>query len=81
MAWTDLAAVIVTHGHSDHAGLAAEIRRRSGAQLILGRGDLPMVAVGRHDELQPVDFTARVLKRFALDPHYEAFVPDVLVDD
>ena len=81
VAWTDLAAVIVTHGHSDHAGLAAEIRRRSGAQLILGRGDLPMVAVGRHDELQPVDFTARVLKRFALDPHYEAFVPDVLVDD
>jgi hydroxyacylglutathione hydrolase len=81
VAWTDLAAVIVTHGHADHAGLAAEIRRRSGAQLVLGRGDLPMVAVGRHDKLQPIGFVARVLERFALDPHYEAFVPDVLVDD
>jgi len=81
VAWTDLAAVIVTHGHSDHAGLAAEIRRRSGAQLILGRADLPMVAVGRHDRLQPIGFAARVLERFALDPNYEAFVPDVLVDD
>ena len=27
----DLAAVILTHGHADHAALAAEIRRRSGA--------------------------------------------------
>ena len=81
VAWTDIAAVVITHGHADHAGLAAEIRRRSGALLILGRGDLPMVAVGRHDEFQASDFTARMLRRFASDPNYEAFVPDILVDD
>lgn len=80
LAWADIAAVIVTHGHSDHAGLAAEIRRRSGAPLVLGRGDVPMAAAGHNDDLQPTGFTARILQHFALDPAYEAFAPDIVVD-
>lgn len=81
VAWKDIAAVVLTHGHADHAGLAAEIRRRSGAALLLGAGDLPMAAAGHNDELQPTSFTAHILKRFALDPAYEAFAPDVAVGD
>jgi glyoxylase-like metal-dependent hydrolase (beta-lactamase superfamily II) len=81
LGWKDVAAVVVTHGHSDHAGLAAEIRRRSGARLILGRGDEPMAAAGRNDDLNPTNFTATVLKRYFIDPSYEPFTPDVLVDD
>lgn len=80
LAWTDVAAVIVTHGHSDHAGLAAEIRRRSGATLVLGRGDVAMAAAGHNDDLQPTGFTARILMHFAIDPAYEAFAPDIVVD-
>lgn len=79
IAWKDIAAVVLTHGHADHAGLAAEIRRRSGAALVLGEGDVPMAAAGHNDELQPTNFTARILKQFALDPRYEAFAPDVAV--
>jgi glyoxylase-like metal-dependent hydrolase (beta-lactamase superfamily II) len=78
--WSDIAAVVVTHGHSDHAALAAEIRRRGGARLILGRGDAPMAAAGRNDELKPTNFTAKVLERFFIDPSYEPFTADVLVD-
>jgi glyoxylase-like metal-dependent hydrolase (beta-lactamase superfamily II) len=81
LGWRDVAAVVVTHGHSDHAALAAEIRRRSGARLILGRGDEPMAAAGRNDDLNPMNFTASVLKRFFIDPGYEPFAPDLLVDD
>lgn len=81
VAWPDIAAVIVTHGHADHAGLAAEIRRRSGAEIVLGRGDLAMAAAGHNDPLQPTNFTARVLERLAIDPRYEGFAPDVVVDD
>lgn len=80
IAWKDVSALIVTHAHSDHAGLAAEIRRRSGAPIVLGRGDAPMARAGRHDDLQPTNFTAAMLKRFAIDPTFEAFEPDVLVD-
>lgn len=81
IAWKDIAAVVLTHGHADHAGPAAEIRRRSGASLLLGAGDVPMAAAGHNDDLQPTNFTARILKHFALDPRYEAFAPDVAVGE
>jgi len=75
----ELAAVIVTHAHSDHAGLAAEIKRRSGATLVLGEGDVGMAHDGHNDELKPTNLMARILKRFFIDPSYEAFKPDVQV--
>ena len=80
IAWKDIAALIVTHAHSDHTGLAAEIRRRSGAAVVLGRGDIPMAQAGRHDELQPTNFTAAVIKQFFIDPTFEPFQPDVTVE-
>lgn len=75
----DIGAVIVTHGHSDHAALAAEIRRRSGALLFLGAGDVKMARQGHNDELKPTNFMAQLLKHFAIDPQYEGFAPDVQV--
>lgn len=80
IAWKDLSAIIVTHAHSDHAGLAAELQRLSGAPLLLGRGDVTMAAAGHNDDLKPTNFTARVLKKFLIDPSYPAFKPDVVVD-
>lgn len=78
--WKDIAAVIVTHGHSDHAGLAGDIRRKSGATIVLGAGDVPMARAGRHDDLQPTNFTASILKQFFVDPNYEAFEADLTVE-
>jgi glyoxylase-like metal-dependent hydrolase (beta-lactamase superfamily II) len=80
VAWKDLSAIIVTHAHSDHAGLAADLQRLSGAPVLLGRGDVPMAAAGHNDDLRPANFTARVLKNFLIDPGYPAFKPDVVVD-
>ncbi|MFN9774499.1 MAG: MBL fold metallo-hydrolase [Burkholderiales bacterium] len=77
--WKDVAAVIVTHGHSDHAALAAEIRRRSGATLVLGSADLDMAGAGHNDDLKPTSFMATLLKQFAIDPTYEAFKPDRVI--
>ena len=75
----DLGAVIVTHGHSDHAGLATELRRRSGAVLVLGAGDVDMARAGHNDDLKPTSFLASLLKHFAIDPVYEGFAPDIAV--
>lgn len=77
----EIKTIILSHGHSDHAGLSAELRRRSGAQVILGRGDEPLASAGHNDDLQPRNFTAFILKKFAIDPSYEAFSPDVFVEN
>ena len=76
----DLAAVLLTHGHSDHAALAAVIRRRSGAAVMTGRAERVMVGAGKNDDLNPTNLMARILKTFAIDPNYEAFVPDLDVE-
>ena len=74
-----LALVVLTHGHSDHAGCAARLQAR-GAEVALGLGDAPMARAGHHGELTPTGFTARILKVLAIDPTYEAFEPNHLVD-
>jgi hydroxyacylglutathione hydrolase len=72
--------IILTHGHADHAGLAAELRRRSGALLVAGAAETPITRAGHNDELKPTSFMARILKQFALDPVYEGFDADLKVD-
>ncbi len=73
----DLALILLTHGHSNHAGCAAELRRRSGAQVALHLGDAPLVRQGRNGILAAQDTLGRVLRPF-VDEEFEAFEPDLL---
>ena len=45
----ELDLIIAAHGHDDHAGGAATLRRASGAPVLLGAGDLPLASAGRND--------------------------------
>ena len=76
----DIVAVLLTHAHADHAGLAAEIRRRSGAVLIAGRGDRAMMAAGANDPVTPTSLVARLILVLPLDARYEPFTADVEVE-
>ena len=69
-----LRLAVLTHGHSDHAGLGAELMRR-GVPVMAGEGDLAMMGAGHNDDLLPTNLTAWLLKRFAIDPRYEPFRP------
>jgi glyoxylase-like metal-dependent hydrolase (beta-lactamase superfamily II) len=40
---SDLRRIVLTHFHDDHAGSAAELASRSGAPILVGRGDAPFV--------------------------------------
>ncbi|RXK55814.1 MBL fold metallo-hydrolase [Oleiharenicola lentus] len=73
----DLALILLTHGHSNHAGCAAELRRRSGAQVALHIGDCPLVRQGRNGILAAQDTLGRVLRPF-VDEQFEAFEPDLI---
>lgn len=39
----DLSLIVLTHGHPDHTGLAAPLRERSGAPVLLHPADWPLV--------------------------------------
>lgn len=43
-----LAAILLTHGHSDHAGAAAALRAATGAMVVAGRGDCIAGPNGSH---------------------------------
>jgi glyoxylase-like metal-dependent hydrolase (beta-lactamase superfamily II) len=60
----DLAAIVVTHAHGDHAGLAAELRRQTGATVILGAADADQARRGENDTLIPTGLSAALLKPF-----------------
>ena len=73
---TAVRLVVITHGHADHAGLAAEIQHGSHATIILGAGDVPLAAVGHNDEMKPTGAQGAILKPF-ITTIYPAFTPDV----
>lgn len=73
----DLALILLTHGHSNHAGCAAELRRRSGAQIAIHAGDAGLVRAGRNGVIAVQDWLGRVLRPF-VDEGFEGFEPDLV---
>jgi glyoxylase-like metal-dependent hydrolase (beta-lactamase superfamily II) len=71
--------IFLTHGHADHAGSAAELRRRTGARLCLAPGDWKMVAAGESGPLGPVRLSA-VLLQHLVPARFEPFEPDIPLD-
>lgn len=76
----DLALILLTHGHSNHAGCAAELKRRSGVNVALHTGDADLVRQGRNGVLAPQDNLGRALRPF-VDETFEPVEPDLLFRD
>ena len=55
-----IGALILTHGHADHAGGARYFRERFGIPIVAGAGDRPMLAAGANDPLCPTDLIGRI---------------------
>lgn len=75
-----IALILLTHGHSDHAGCAAELQRRSGAQIAIHAGDAPLVRSGRNGMIAVQDSLGRILRPF-VDEEFEAFTPDLVFEE
>lgn len=75
-----IALILLTHGHSDHAGCAAELRRRTGAPIALHAGDAGLAREGKNGILAAQDTMGRLLRPF-LDEQFEGFEPDILFNE
>lgn len=69
--------VILTHGHSDHAGTAAALQKEYGLRVALHSGDIELVRAGRNGSLTPTSFAAKLLKPI-VDQKFPAFEPDLI---
>jgi glyoxylase-like metal-dependent hydrolase (beta-lactamase superfamily II) len=76
----DLALIVLTNGHSSHAGCAAEFKRRSGVKVALHVDDAELVRNGENGLLVPTSTFSRVVRPFVDEP-FEAFEPDLLFRD
>ena len=75
-----LSAVLLTHGHADHAGAAAYFQREYGVWVVGGAGDAPLFAAGQNDPLCPTDARAERRLPSAQAESYAPLAPDQLVD-
>jgi glyoxylase-like metal-dependent hydrolase (beta-lactamase superfamily II) len=74
-----LAAIVLTHGHADHAGAAVAVRAATGAPILLGAGDVAMAAAGRNVPLVPTGLEARLVKPF-VPQAFPPVTPDEVLD-
>lgn len=77
----DLAAVIHTHGHWDHCGSTAELRRRAAMPAAIHVADAAMLRDGRNGPLHPTGPTARLALPFVNRRPFEPVEPDVLLNE
>lgn len=49
----DVKYLLNSHAHYDHAGSLAELKKRSGAKLVMSRADAPWMEQGGHDLFAP----------------------------
>jgi len=77
----DVTRILLTHVHPDHAGAAAEMSRRTGADVWLHEGDHPSATAGTI--VQKPDQRYRLGRLFARlpEPSFEPFQPGPLLND
>lgn len=68
VALTDLALIVLTHSHGDHAGSAATLRSISGAPLLLHEADLDMLRDGHNRPFYTTSLEAKLIRPFVDRP-------------
>jgi len=76
----DVALILHTHGHADHAGSTAALRRLTGAPVAAHQRDAAMLARGRNGALRPTRLSARLVRPL-LGRRFDPVSVDVAVED
>ena len=77
----NLKAIIISHGHADHAGGALSFHQQFGVPVIIGDGDQGMYATGKNEPLCPTGLIGNLRHRGDETATYSPSAPDVIVTD
>ncbi len=75
----NLGLILVTHGHWDHAGGAAQLRAVTKAPIAIHRADAGLVRRGSNGPTRPTCLTGCLVRTF-INRGYPPFEPDILID-
>jgi len=67
----DVTRIILTHVHPDHAGGAAEMRRRTGAPVLAHSADRGYAEAGRPPASDPSRLSGRIFRRLSRNARFE----------
>jgi hydroxyacylglutathione hydrolase len=76
-----LKAVVISHGHADHAGAARYFHTHFGVPIIVGDGDQGMFSTGKNEPLCPTGLIGNLRHRGDETATYTGSSPDVIVAD
>lgn len=76
----DISLLIHTHGHGDHAGSSAEIRRRLGLPVAVHAADADLLRRGDNGPVRPRTLEGRLIAATVVRP-YEPVEPDVVLTE
>jgi glyoxylase-like metal-dependent hydrolase (beta-lactamase superfamily II) len=77
----DVQRIVITHAHADHAGGAAAMQRRTGADVLSHDDDAGLLKSGRPSEPDPSRLTGRLLRRVPLGRFEPVSTARTLRDD
>lgn len=78
---TQLKAIVVSHGHADHAGGARHFQTKFKVPVIVGSGDEGMFASGKNEPLCPVGVIANLRLKQDQEATYTGGTPETVVKD
>ncbi|MGH3144432.1 MAG: MBL fold metallo-hydrolase [Rubrobacter sp.] len=74
----EISLILLTHGHVDHFGSAAELKRLTGAPVAIHEADAEHLRAGRNPYLSPTGLEGRLVRPF-LKHEAPPIEPDVLL--
>ena len=77
----NVSLILLTHGHIDHFGSAAELKRHTGAPIAIHAADAPSLRTGTNPPLLPTCAMGRILKPFFQHRQIEPCEPDMLIEE
>jgi glyoxylase-like metal-dependent hydrolase (beta-lactamase superfamily II) len=75
-----VALILLTHGHWDHAGGAAQLKAAMKVPVALHHADVDLVRTGTNGPLKPTSLFGRMIRPF-ISPAFPPFEPDLLIED
>lgn len=76
----DISLIVHTHGHFDHAGSTAALKRKLGVPVAVHVNDAFMLREGRNGEIKPRNLEARMIMAF-VPKSFETSQPDILIEE